>query len=99
MHIGLIYTTRFTFTGIWFLTAVAIASQQPAFGSALLVAYGIGRVLPVWLGPLLMRDGRDTPHLLLAIEQQFSRFEKTHVVALSLGVMALSVSVGAGSAL
>lgn len=99
LHIGLIYTTRFTFPGIWFVTAVAVASQRPAFGSALLVAYWIGRVLPVWLGPLLMRDGRDTSQLLLAIEQQFSRFEKTHVVALALGVVTLSVSVGAGSTL
>jgi hypothetical protein len=95
LDIGLIYTTRFTFPGTWFLTVVAVVAREPAFGAALFVAYWIGRAVSVWLGPLLMRDARETPQLLMAVHDQYLRFERTHAAALIMGATVLTVSLGA----
>jgi len=99
LDIGLIYTTRFTFPGTWFLTAVAVVAREPAFGAAVFVAYWIGRAVSVWLGPLLMRDARETPQLLMAVHHQYSGFRRTHAVALIMGASVLTVSLVAGSGL
>jgi hypothetical protein len=91
LDIGLIYTTRFTFPGTWFLTVVAVVVSEPGFGAALFVAYWIGRAMSVWLGPLLMRDARETPLLLTAVHEQYAVFSRTHAVALALGTAAVLV--------
>jgi hypothetical protein len=97
LDIGLIYTTRFTFPGMWFLTVVAVVAREPAFGAALFVAYWIGRAVSVWIGPVLMRDARETPQLLMAVHDQYSGFEKAHAAALIMGATVLTVSLGVGA--
>jgi hypothetical protein len=97
--LGLVYTTRFTFPGIWFLTIVAVVARSPGFGAGLFAAYWIGRAGSVWLGPALMRDARETPELLEAVQAHSPLIEKTHVAALVMGVAVLTIAVGTGGGL
>lgn len=89
LDIGLIFTTRFTYPGTWFLAAVAVAAREPAAGAAIFAAYWIGRAVSVWLGPLLMRSARETPDLMLAVHEQSSTFARTHAVGLAFGTAVL----------
>jgi hypothetical protein len=95
VDIGLVYRTRFTFPGTWFLTLVAVATQDPRFGATVLVAYWFGRAISVWIGPALMRDARETPDLLMAVQDMRSRFERAHAAALIAGVTVLTITLGA----
>lgn len=80
--LGLTFTTRLTFSGVWFLAAMAIFSKDPAYGAALFTLYWLGRVLSVWLAPLLMWDANSTPQLLDAINEQYQLFRRIHAWAL-----------------
>jgi hypothetical protein len=67
LHIGLGFTTRVTFGGFWLLVALALASGDPAYSAALMLAHWLGRSLPVWIGPTLVKSGSDVPDLPSAI--------------------------------
>lgn len=54
VHIGLGFFTRITYSGFWALTAVTLALGDPFFGAALMSVYWLGRVLSVWIAPLLL---------------------------------------------
>lgn len=56
IHIGLGWATRMRFGGFWALTAAVIALGSPLIGVVSFVAYWLGRALPVWLAPMLVRD-------------------------------------------
>lgn len=53
VHIGLGFATRVTYGGFWVLVPVAVASRRAYFGAALMLAYWLGRALPVWMAPVL----------------------------------------------
>lgn len=53
LDIGLTFTTYLTFAGPWLLLIVAVASANPTF-AAVLFGDWIGRVLSLWLMPLLL---------------------------------------------
>jgi cytochrome c biogenesis protein CcdA len=55
LHIGLGFFTRITYSGFWLLATIALTSGDPFFGAALMSAYWLGRVLSVWVAPLLLR--------------------------------------------
>lgn len=99
LDLGLVFTTWFTFPGIWLLTVVAFVVGEPPFGAALFAAHWLGRVLSVWIGPLLMRDARETPQLLSAVHSHYLIFQKAHVMGLALAVSALAVSIANGRSL
>jgi len=80
--IGLTFTTYLTFPGPWLLLAIAVASADPRFAAVLFGAYWIGRVLSLWLMPLLLVNRGSislTPHgLLAAIGRQAGLFRTIH---------------------
>lgn len=82
LDLGLIFTTRLTFAGVWSLAAVAILIGEPAFGAVLFVMYWLGRTLSVWLAPLLMPDAGATPMLMDGIFKQYRLFQRIHVLGL-----------------
>jgi hypothetical protein len=96
LDLGLVFTTRLTFPGTWFLAVVAFVGRAPGVGAALLTAYWVGRALSVWIGPSLMRDARETPELFEAVRDQLPSIQKTHVAALAMGVTALIAVAAAG---
>jgi hypothetical protein len=99
LDLGLVYTTWFTFPGVWLLTLVAIVVREPGFGAASFMAYWLGRTLSVWLGPSMMERPRDTPKLFAAVHGQYPLFQRTHVAAVTMAVVVLIISVAGGSTL
>jgi cytochrome c biogenesis protein CcdA len=67
LHIGLGFFTRITYGGFWALVAIALALGDPIFGAALMSAYWLGRVLSVWVAPLLVNPERGCGELMEAI--------------------------------
>jgi cytochrome c biogenesis protein CcdA len=64
LHIGLGFATRVTYGGFWVLVAIALALGDPIYGAMLMLVYWLGRALPVWLAPALLKSGSDTNQLL-----------------------------------
>lgn len=99
LDLGAVFTTWFTFPGVWVLSVVALLVGEPGFGAALFVAHWAGRALAAWLGPLLMRRGADTPQVLAAVREEYPLFRKVHVVGLVAVVALLAAPSGVGVAL
>lgn len=89
--LGLVFTTWFTFAGVWLLVIVAILIGSPQFGAALFTAYWLGRALSVWIAPMLLSDATATPQLLDEIVAQYRLFQRMHVVGLAWSIMVLIV--------
>lgn len=81
LDLGLVFTTWFTFAGPWVLLAMAFAMRDPTIGASLFVAYWLGRALPVWIAPLLLR-GTTTLGMLRQLSQQYRYFQVMHASAL-----------------
>ena len=92
MDVGLAFTTRFTFSGLSVLTAVAVAAGSPGFGAVIFVALWLGRALPPWMGPLLLPDANATPQFLDSIDRQRALFRRIHLVGLSLLAASLLIA-------
>ena len=89
LDLGLVFTTRLTFSGVWLLVAIAILVGAPAFGAALFVLYWLGRALSVWVAPLLMPDAGATPWVLDRIYAHSRLFQRIHVLGLVWSVIVL----------
>jgi cytochrome c biogenesis protein CcdA len=66
-HIGLAFATRVTYGGFWALVALNVAIGRSSYGAILMIAYWFGRVLPVWLAPILNWSGPDSSGLVSEI--------------------------------
>jgi hypothetical protein len=99
LDLGLVFTTWLNFSGAWLLAAVAFLSGEPLFGAALFVAYWLGRALPVWVGPLLMKSARDTHWLLDSLGQQRRLFRSIQLAALSWTVLVFGLWIVTGTAI
>jgi cytochrome c biogenesis protein CcdA len=67
LHIGLGFFTRITYSGFWALVAITLALGDPVFGAVLMSAYWLGRVLSVWVAPLLLKPKTECGELTDAI--------------------------------
>lgn len=83
LDVGAVFTTWFTFAGVWALIAVAIISADAGFGTGLFVAYWAGRALALWVTPLMIRDANSTPALLSAVAARRDLFRWVHVGGLA----------------
>lgn len=79
--LGLVFTTWFTFAGVWALVALSVMAKNPALGAAVFLAYWAGRALPVWLGPRMLRD-LPTLSLLSQLSKQYRTLRVLHASAL-----------------
>jgi hypothetical protein len=70
LYIGVGFATRVTYGGFWVLVAVAFALGDPVYGAVLMLAYWLGRVLPVWAAPALLVSGSDPTDLPEGIVHQ-----------------------------
>jgi hypothetical protein len=89
LDLGMLFTTWFTFSGMWALVIFALLSGSPSFGAALLVAFWAGRALPVWMGPLPMPNARATLDLVHAVDQQYGFLRQVHAAALAQATLVL----------
>lgn len=96
LDLGLTFSTRITFSGVWVLVIVTILIGKPAFGAALFVLYWLGRALSLWIAPLLMPDSSSTDWVLEGIYRQYSLFRRIHVFGLVITVIILSTWLAHG---
>lgn len=87
LDLGLLFTTWLTFSGVWLLAVLAIASSDAAFGAALLVSYWLGRALSVWLAPVFLRDAGRTADVMVEISRERPFFRRFHALALSMAIV------------
>lgn len=80
--IGLAFATRVTYGGFWALVGVILALGSPLYGATLMLVYWLGRVLPVWLAPVLNWSGSDSSHLAVEILADGWVFRRLSGVAL-----------------
>lgn len=91
--LGLLVTTRFTYSGVWVVLLLAFAAGQPVLAALLVTSYWLGRAAPVWVGPLLTTDPARTPELLGRIMASHRAFSVVHVAGLVLVIASLGVAV------
>jgi hypothetical protein len=75
-HIGLGLATRITYGGFLVLLAVVFASADVRYGLIVMLAYWLGRTMPVWLLPWLSGADQKTeelPEAILASRSLHSR--------------------------
>lgn len=89
--LGLVFTTWLTFSGAWLLLVVAIIIGKAVFGAALFALYWLGRVLMVWLAPLLLQGPNATPQFLERVFRQHRFFQRIHATALAWSLVVLFV--------
>lgn len=61
--IGLGVATYIIYSGFWVLLALAFIVADPAYAAILMLTYWFGRVLPVWVAPVLTRSVEETMDL------------------------------------
>jgi cytochrome c biogenesis protein CcdA len=89
LDLGLVVTTRFTLAGVWVLVLLPVLLADAVLGATVLLAYWLGRALPVWLGPLLVDDANATDCSLDRIGTHQRLFQRVHVLGLVLICIAL----------
>lgn len=77
LHIGLGFATRVTYGGFWILVAVALALGDPVYSTVLMLAYWLGRVLPVWVAPALLDSSSAAINLPETISDQRLVYHRT----------------------
>lgn len=98
LDLGLVFTTWFTFSGVWLLVVLATLAQRPALGATLFVAYWVGRALSVWVAPLLAQDARALPQLLAELADDYRLVQVVHVAGLVWAIGVVIVMIGRGLA-
>lgn len=96
LDLGLTFTTRITFSGVWVLVIVTILVGKPAFGAVLFVLYWLGRALSLWIAPVLMPDSLSIDWVQERIYGQYSLFRRIHVFGLVITVVILSTWLARG---
>lgn len=91
--IGLVFSTWFTFAGVWAVLAAAVAFKSVVVGMGVMLAYWAGRSLSVWLGPMLFEDANATPLVLERVAAKADMFRLIHLVALVYLVAVVTVGV------
>jgi len=92
LDLGLTVTTRFTLAGVWVLLLVPVVLADARLGAAVLLAYWLGRAVPVWLGPLLVDDAASSHRLLDDLGHHHRLFQRVHVLGLIMICVAMLLS-------
>lgn len=90
LDLGLVFSTKLTFSGAFLLATLAFFQGEHLFGGTLFVTYWIGRALSVWIAPLLIPTGADTAYLQARIYSQRALFKQLHFAGLLLFIGTLS---------
>lgn len=94
--LGLTLTAKFTFAGLSMLITLPMMLGGPAAGAALLASFWVGRVIPVWIAPMLLRDANDTLRLLDSIDRERLLFLGINMVAMTWLMMIVAIWIVAG---
>jgi Cytochrome C biogenesis protein transmembrane region len=94
LDLGLTVTTRFPFSGVSLLLALAFVAGDPVAGAALFWAFWLGRVASVWIGPLLLEKANATDALLDSIDSEQRTFARINIAALACSIVVLTALTG-----
>ena len=74
-HLGFGFTTYIRYGGFWVLSAMAFTLGDATYGAILMLVYWFGRVLPVWVIPIIWRthDPSEMINAILATRRAYSR--------------------------
>lgn len=89
LGLGVTVATVFTFSGIWLVLALPVASGDPALGAVVLLAHWLGRAAPILGGPFLLSAAGQTPTTLAEIERATPVFRASSVVGITLIALSL----------
>jgi hypothetical protein len=89
--LGLVFTTRLTFSGPWVLSSIALLYASPQLGAILFAGYWLGRAATVWTLPWLLPDPSATAVLLDGIAGSRALFQRIHSVGLAWSVAVLGM--------
>jgi hypothetical protein len=100
LDIGFGFGTRIKYGGFWVLIAVALAFGDPLYSAVLMISYWFGRVLPLWVAPLLVRTTSDAMALPGAVLSRASFYHQlTGWASFGLAGIALVVAMHARDSL
>ena len=89
-HIGLAVATVITHGGLYPLLVLAVA-HGTSYGEWVLVAFWVGRVIPLWLAPYLMPYSRDGAEMSASILSSGAAFRTIAVSGLAMIVVICAV--------
>lgn len=98
LHLSLGFFTRVNYGGFWLLTLLALGLAEPGYAALLLGGHWLGRALPVWLAPLVLRDPNDDAELLRVWGSETARYRRVQGAALlaAAGVLAAWLTAATG---
>ena len=92
LDVGLTFTTRSSFSGVWLLTIIAVTSRSPVVGALLFGAYWLGRILPIWTAPTLPGRSLGAPGLIGEVSVRYDLLRLVNSFALLLVPAAIGVA-------
>jgi hypothetical protein len=87
--LGLVLTTRVSFSGAFLVLVLAFIVADPVFGAILVGAYWGGRATSIWIAPGFYGGPADVEELLDEIWRARDKFRRLHVWALVVSVLGI----------
>lgn len=95
--LGLVFTTWLTFAGPWLLALLAFLGKDAGFAVLLFLAYWTGRVLTVWLAPLVLSDDESIAGLMEELASRRPVLRRVHSAGAAFAVVVIVAMVLTGN--
>jgi hypothetical protein len=95
LDIGFGFGTFVNYGGFYALVALAVLFGKPSYGALLMIAYWLGRALPVWLAPTIW-NGHDSVVMFERILGSRELYQRMAGIAL-IWMFTVAVFVGLGA--
>lgn len=92
MDVGLVFGTWITFSGAWFLAALALQEGSPLVAAGVFSAYWLGRALPHLAEKWVINSSVSSFDVSCAIQKDFTSYRLIHATALLLFLVPFAAS-------
>jgi|SRR5947207_10677441 len=82
-HIGLSFATWATFGSSFIVATFSLIVGDPVFAGVLMLTYWLGRVIPLWMAPILISSGREAVESPAIILKQRRTYQRMSALALT----------------
>lgn len=83
LDLGLLFTTRVAFAGVWVVALMALASREAGFGALLLLSLWFGRAMQVWVAAAFVAESGQIPTLLSGVYRRHAGLQRVNVFGLA----------------